>query len=110
MLKGAIHRSYVRQAILHGSEAWRLKECEIENLWRTEISLVRAMCGVQLKDSKRTIDLMYVVALSETIDQLTIENSVHWNGHVLRKEDGYVLRRALYFEVIGQRKKGRKKT
>ena len=32
-------------------------------------------------------------------------NSARWYGHVLRKEDGYVLRRALDFEVEGQMKK-----
>ena len=36
-------------------------------------------------------------------------NSVLWYGHVLRREDGLVLRRALDFEVGGQRKKGRPK-
>ena len=30
--------------------------------------------------------------------------SVCWYGHVLRREDGHVLRRALIFEVGGQRK------
>ena len=30
--------------------------------------------------------------------------SVHLFGHVVRKENCYVLRRALYFEVEGQRK------
>ena len=29
--------------------------------------------------------------------------------YVLRKEDGHVLRRALHFEIEGQRKKGRPK-
>ena len=29
MLKGAVYRSYVRTAILYGSEAWCLKESEI---------------------------------------------------------------------------------
>ena len=28
-LKGAVHKSYVRPAMLHGSEAWRLKESEM---------------------------------------------------------------------------------
>ena len=36
-------------------------------------------------------------------------NSVCWHGHVLRREYGHVLRRALDFEVEGQRKKGRSK-
>ena len=47
--------------------------------------------------------------LSETIDQLAKANSVRWHSHVLRREDGYDFRRALYFEVEGQRKKGRLK-
>ena len=36
-------------------------------------------------------------------------NSVCWYGHVLRREDGHILRRTLYFEVEGQRKKRRQK-
>ena len=48
-----------------------------------------------------------MLGLKETMDQLTMANSVRWSGHVLRREDGHVLRRALDFEVEGQRKKGR---
>ena len=45
--------------------------------------------------------------LSETIDLSAMAISVCWHGHVLRREDGHVLRRALDFEVEGQRKKWR---
>ena len=38
------------------------------------------------------------------IDQLAMVNSVHWYGHVMRIEDGRVLRNAFDFEVEGQRK------
>ena len=69
--------------------------------------MVRAMCGVQLKDRKRSMDLMLMLGLNETIDQLAMENSFRWYGHVLRREHGHVLGRALDFEVEGQRKKGR---
>ena len=78
-------------------------------LRRTERLMVRAMCGVQLKDRKRKTDLMFMLGLKETIDQLAMSNSVRWYGYVLRREDGHVLRRALDFEVEGQRKKGRPK-
>ena len=71
--------------------------------------MVRAMCGVQLKDKKRSTDLMFMQGSKETIDQLAIANSVRWYGHVLRREDGRVSRRTLDFEVEGQRKKGRPK-
>ena len=35
--------------------------------------------------------------------------SVDWYGHVLRRDDGHVLRRAIEFEVESQWKKGRPK-
>ena len=47
-LKMAVCQSYVRPAILYGSEAWCLRECEMVNLQRTGRSMVKAMYGVQL--------------------------------------------------------------
>ena len=61
------------------------------DLRRTVKSMVREMCGEQLKDRKRSKDLM--LGLNKTIDQL------------LRREDGCVLKRALDFEVEIRRKK-----
>ena len=52
-LNGSVYLSYVMPAILYGSEALCLKESEMVILWRTEESMVRAMCGVQLKDKKK---------------------------------------------------------
>ena len=75
--KGNVHKSYVRPAILYGSEAWCLKESEMGNLLRTEKSMVRAMCGVQLKERKRSTNLMFILDMNETIDQLAIANSVY---------------------------------
>ena len=59
----------------------------------------------QLKDRKRSTDLMFMLGLSKTIDQPAMANSVRWYGHALRREDGHVLR-TLNFEAEGQRKKG----
>ena len=109
MLKAAVYKSYVRSAILHGSKTCCLKESEMGILRRTERSMVRAMSGVQLIDRKRSVVLMFMLGLKETIDQLAMANSVRWFGHILRREDGHLLRRALDFEVDGQRKKLRPK-
>ena len=70
-------------------------------------SMVREMCRIQLKVIKTSPDLMLLLDLKETIDQLTIANSVYWYGHVMRREDWHVLRRALHFEVEGQSMNGR---
>ena len=50
-----------------------------------------------------------MLGFCETMDQLAMANRVRWYGHVLRREDGHILRRVLDFEVDGQRKKGRLK-
>ena len=54
--------------------------------------------------AQKSSDLMFMLGLNETIDQLSMANSVHWYGNVLRREDGHVLRE-LDFEVEGQMKK-----
>ena len=47
--------------------------------------------------------LMVMLGLNETIDQSAMPSGVPWYGHVLRREDGHVLIRALYFDVECQR-------
>ena len=101
-LKGGVYKSYVRPVILHGSETWCIKQREMGILRRTERSMVRAMCGVQFKDRKRSMALMFMLGLNETIDQLAMAISVHWHGHVLRREDGHVLKKAIDLDVEGQ--------
>ena len=71
MLKMSVCKSYVRPAILYGSDTWCLKECEMKILLRAERSMVRALCGVMLKDRKRSTDLL-MLGLNETIDQLAM--------------------------------------
>ena len=50
--KGAVHKSYVRPAMLYVSEAWCLKESEMGILRRLKRSMERAMWRVQLKVRK----------------------------------------------------------
>ena len=79
-LKGAVYKSYVRPAILYGSEAWRLKDSEIGILRRTEIFVVREMCGVQLNHRKISTHMMFMLSVSEAICQLAMANRFRWNG------------------------------
>ena len=48
---------------------------------------------------------MMMLGLNEPIDQLPMASNLCWYGHVLRREDGHVLRRELQFAAEGQRKK-----
>ena len=58
---------------------------------------------------KRTEDLMKMLGSKETVVQMAKANGVRWCGHVLRRDDGHVLRKVLEFEVRGKRKPGRPK-
>ena len=49
---------------------------EVEAVLWMEKSMVRAICGVQLKDIKISKDLM--LHLNETMDLLAMANSVRW--------------------------------
>ena len=44
--------------------------------------MLRAMCGVQLKDRKKYVLMLDVI---KTIDLLAMADSVCWYGHVLKK-------------------------
>ena len=64
-------------------------ERQVGILLRTETSMVRAICRVQLKDRKRAKDFMLIFGENKTIDQLAMANSVRWHSHVLSREDGH---------------------
>ena len=49
-------------------------------------------------EKKRTEDLMEMLELKETVVQMAKVNGVRWYRHVLRRDDGHVLRKALEFE------------
>ena len=99
----------VRSAILHGSETWCLRENEMVVLRRTERAMVRSMCGVKLVDRKNTEELMKMLGLKETLDKMAKGNGVRWYGHVVRRDDESILKKAMMFEVNGPRQRGRPK-
>ena len=50
---------------------------------------MRGMCGLKLMGKKLTRDLMQMLDLNETMDQLARANCVCWYGHVLRNEEHF---------------------
>ena len=108
-MKGKIYKSYVRSAMLYGSEAWCLREKEMAILRRTERAMIRAICGVKLLDRRNSEELMDMLGIKESLDRMAKASSMRWYGHVLRKEDEDVIVKALEFEVSDSRGRGRSK-
>ena len=71
---------------MHGSETWPMKvENELE-MNRTEMSMIRWMCGVKLNERKKSEELRKLIGLEPV--SLMIKNSrLRWFGHVERKDD-----------------------
>ena len=60
-------------------------------------------------DRRNDEELMEMLNLKETFDKMAKVNRVLWYEHVVRKDDGNVLKKALMLEVNGQRNRGRLK-
>ena len=71
-LKGMVYQSFLRSAMLYGSETWCSRENEMAILRRTE----KAM------EKRRTKDLTKMLGLKETAAQMAKANEVRWYGHV----------------------------
>ena len=54
--KGKIYRACVQSVLAYGTETWAMKKANLHSLERTERMMVRWMCGVSLKDRKRSVD------------------------------------------------------
>ena len=71
--------------------------------------MVRSMCKVKSVDRKKMEDLMDMLGLKETLDRMAKANGVRWYGHVIRRDDYNILKRAMMMQVNGKRKRGRPK-
>ena len=108
-MKGMVYRSCARLAMMYGSETWCFRESEMAILRITKRAMVKSMCGVKLVDRKNTEELMEMLGLKKTLDRMAKANGVRWYGHVIRREDDNILKKAMMMEVNGQRKRGRPK-
>ena len=101
-MKAMVYRSCIRSAMLYGSETWCLRESEMAILRRTKRDMVRSMCGVKLVDRKK----MEMLGLRKTLDRMAKVNGVRWYGHVIKRNDDIILKKAMTMEVNGKRKQG----
>ena len=74
---------------------------------RTKKAMMRAMCKVKVIENRTSKELMSLLSLKNTLDRLARASQVRWYGHVLKRDNGDVLRRLFDFKVAGKRGCGR---
>ena len=57
-IKGRIYSACVQSVLIYGTETWAMKADDLRSLERTECMMVRWMCGVSLKDRRRSEGFM----------------------------------------------------
>ena len=83
-IKGKIYKACVQSALTYGTETWAMKIANLQSLERTERMMVRWMCGVSLKDRKRSVDL-YSLLRVQSVAEVVRRGRLRWFGHVERK-------------------------
>ena len=83
---------------------------EITSMSRAaEIRLLRWMCGVSTLDKMRKERIRGIQKWGQSQRNYRKLGFKKWYGHVMRREEHYVGRRAMVMKVQGRRKRGRPK-
>ena len=99
-LKGKIYDACVQRVLVYGSETWAIKARTLARLRRAERMMVRRMCGVSLKDRKRSDELLNRLGI-ECVENKIQRGRLRWFGHVERKEENNWVKKCTRMNVIG---------
>ena len=84
-LKGKIYDACVQRVFVYGSETWAMKLEDLARLERAERMMVQRMCGVSLKDRKRSDELLSRLGI-ECVENKIERARLRLFGHVERND------------------------
>ena len=88
-MNGELYKTCVRTAMIYCDETWTMRKEEEAVLLRAERAMVWLMCGVKLRDWKRTGELMWMLGLCDDIVTVVGQSRLRWYGHVMRRDMTY---------------------
>ena len=106
-LKAKVYRLVVRPVLTNGAECWALNKRDEKRLEVTEMNMLRRMLGVTRRDRLRNEEVRERTGMQENIVKVVERSKMRWYGHVVRKGERDVVRRAMDCPVMGKRNRGR---
>ena len=91
-VKGSLYRACVQTVMLYGSETWPVRIADSQRLDRTEMSMIRWMCGASLSSNSSSAELRALLGVTPITVRMSC-NRLRWYGHVSRKDVGDWLRK-----------------
>ena len=104
-IKGTVYRTVVRPALMYGAETRVSKKAQENKLEVAEMRMLRWMCRVTKLDKIRNERIRGTTKVGKTTKKVH-ERRLKWYGHVIRREEYYVGRRAMEMKVHVRRKRG----
>ena len=105
-MKGKIYKACVQSVLKYGTETWAMKKGNLQSLERMERMMVRWMCGVSLKDRKRSVDLYCLLGV-RCVAEVVRYGRLRWFGHVECKSGDDWVSACRNVVVAGVRRAGR---
>ena len=94
--------------MVYGLETVAVTKKQVEEMEVAEMKMLRFAMGVTRKDKIRNEYIRGAVKV-EPLGMKMREGRLRWYGHVMKKDQEYVGRRAMKMELPGKRKRGRPK-
>ena len=107
-INGKANRTVIRPAPMYGAETWALNKAQENKLEVAEMRMLRRMYGVTKLDKIRNERIRGTTKVGG-IPKKVQERRLKWYGHVTRREEHYVGRRAMVMKLQGISKIGRPK-
>ena len=104
--RAGIYCACVRPVMLYGAETWATTEAIERKIRSNDQRMLRHMAHVRWEDRLPNEEVRRRCGVEDIIDVMR-RSRLRWYGHVRRREDDHVLRRALDMEVGGVRPRGR---
>ena len=93
---------------MYASETWPMRVEDMQRLERTEMMMVRWMCGASLRNKIKSEELRNRLGV-ESVSEIVRRGRLRWFGHVERKSDSDWVKSCEKLEVVGKVGRGRGK-
>ena len=99
-IKEKVYKTIVRPAMVYGAVTWAVKKAHEKKMEVAEMEMLRWMCVVTRLDKIRNEKIRGSTEVGE-IPKKVQERRMRWYGHVMRRDEEYVGKRAVGREVQG---------
>ena len=108
-LKLRLYNALILPIAIYACECWTLKAEDSRRLSVFENDCFRSMIGKTRLDRYRLVDIRRILGVRDNITNMVKKRRLNWFGHVNRREDTSMVKKAYKEEFQGKRPRGRPK-